>query len=130
MHCTHALCKEQRVCQRIVALENKIFTENSDISIIITQTTDRLIHMSCTFEMCLSENQGKKAGQNTYKLYIHALVCTGHTDRHWEVRVCLVVVEHVSNELVEHGEERVESTKASEVHDVVQVLSILQRPHY
>ena len=42
----------------------------------------------------------------------------------------LVVVEDVPDQLVEHGEERVEGTKASEVHDVIQVLGILQGPHY
>ena len=42
----------------------------------------------------------------------------------------LVVIKDIPDKLVEHGEERVEGTQASEVHDVVQVLSILEGPHY
>ena len=53
-----------------------------------------------------------------------------HTYRHGEVRVSLVVVEDIPDQLVEHGEERVEGTKASEVHDVIQVLGILKGSHH
>ena len=42
----------------------------------------------------------------------------------------LVVVDDVADHLVEHGEEGVEGPQASEVHDVVQPLSILQRLHH
>ena len=55
---------------------------------------------------------------------------TTPTDRHREVWMRLVVVEDISNKLVEHGEERVEGAKTSEVHDVIQVLCMLQGPHY
>ncbi len=55
---------------------------------------------------------------------------TPHTDRHGEVRVSLVVVEHIADHLVEHGEEGVECPQASEVHDVVQLLGILQCLHH
>ena len=49
---------------------------------------------------------------------------------HGEVRVSLVVIKDIPDKLVEHGKERVEGTQASKVHDVVQVLSILEGPHY
>ena len=60
----------------------------------------------------------------TCTLYVRTCMYK-HTYRHGEVRVSLVVVEDIPDQLVEHGEERVEGTKASEVHDVIQVLSIL-----
>ena len=48
-----------------------------------------------------------------------------HTYGHGEVGVSLVVVEDIPDQLVEHGEERVEGTKTGEIHDVIQVLGIL-----
>ena len=43
-----------------------------------------------------------------------------------EVRVKLVVAEDVPDHLVEHGEEGAESSQASEVHDVVLPLGVLE----
>ena len=56
-----------------------------------------------------------------------------HTDRyeikspylHWEV-MCAVVGKHIAHTLIQHGEEGVEGTEASEVHDVVQPFAKLQ----
>ncbi len=42
----------------------------------------------------------------------------------------LVVVEHVPDHLVEHGEEGIERPETSEVHNVFQRLSILQHLHH
>ena len=61
----------------------------------------------------------------TCTLYVRTPCISTQTYGHGEVRVSLVVVEDIPDQLVEHGEERVEGTKASEVHDVIQVLGIL-----
>lgn len=42
---------------------------------------------------------------------------------HWEIRVLLVVSEDIANPLIQHREERAQSTHLSEVHHVVQVSS-------
>ena len=65
----------------------------------------------------------------TYTCACILCVCTPcistWTYGHGEVRVSLVVVEDVPDQLIEHGEERVEGMKTSEVHDVIQVLGVL-----
>lgn len=38
---------------------------------------------------------------------------------HWEVRVLLIVLQYISDSLVNHGEERFQSPHACEVHDVL-----------
>ena len=43
-----------------------------------------------------------------------------------EVRVELVVVEDVPDHLVEHGEERAESSESGEVHDMLRLMGMLQ----
>lgn len=52
------------------------------------------------------------------------------THLHWEVRVSLVVLEHVPDELVYHGEEGIQGPPSSELHDVVQSLGILECLHH
>ena len=55
-------------------------------------------------------------------MYVRTPRISTQTYGHGEVRVSLVIVEDIPDQLVEHGEERVEGT---EVHDVIQVLGIL-----
>lgn len=51
-------------------------------------------------------------------------------DLHREVRVVGVVLSHVAASLVQHGEQRAKAAQAGEVHDVLQLESVLERLGY
>jgi len=55
------------------------------------------------------------------------LVCT---NRHWKVRMVVVVVEHIADSLVQHGEKARQRSQLGVVHYMLQSLSMFQALRY
>ena len=63
---------------------------------------------------------------SVYYAFVGPREDTHTTHLKWEVGVELIVVEDITDHLVQHGEQRAKGSQTSKVHDVIQALSVLE----